>query len=151
MPMSDPPGERPRDIETDIEARRDDLAATLEELQARASPRALVTGVGHALRDESDDVLALAGRAARRNPLAVAMIAAGVAWLAFGPDLSADERDVAPEKRRRRTAARRTRFGPTRSNRPVTSPSEAPSGLRRGAVRSAREERPAAPSSPGPP
>lgn len=97
--MTDVSRERPDQIERDIEARRDDLAATLDALQDRASPRVLAAGVGHALKDEGADVLDAAFRVARRNPVAVAMIAAGVAWLAFGPDTASSQRP------RRRNAA----------------------------------------------
>ena len=99
--MTDGRRERPDDIERDIEARRDDLAATLDALQDRASPRVLAEGVGHALKDEGGDLLEAALRMARRNPVAVAMIAAGVAWLAFGPDTAG------PKTPRRRDPAER--------------------------------------------
>ncbi|RDC69921.1 DUF3618 domain-containing protein [Rhodovulum sp. 12E13] len=101
--MTDGRRERPDEIERDIEARRDDLAATLDALQDRASPRGLAEGVGHALKDEGGEMLDAAIRVARRNPVAVAMIAAGVAWLAFGPDTAG------PQDRRRRDPAERPR------------------------------------------
>ncbi|MEE4119745.1 MAG: DUF3618 domain-containing protein [Paracoccaceae bacterium] len=101
--MTDGRRERPDEIERDIEARRDDLAVTLDALQDRASPRVLAEGVGHALRDEGEDMLIAAARLVRRNPVAVAMIAAGAAWLALGPDMADRQRP------RRRGPAKRAR------------------------------------------
>lgn len=104
--MTDVRRERPDEIERDINARRDDLAATLDALQDRASPRVLAKEVGHALKDEGADMLDAAIRMARRNPVAVAMIAAGVAWLAFGSDAAG------PQRPRRRNAAESRRRHP---------------------------------------
>src|SRR6056297_15724 len=97
MPGTDT--ERPNEIEADIEKRRDELAETLEKLQGRASPKAIAAGAGRALREEGDDLIGQALNMARRSPLAVAVIAAGVAWLAFGPNTAA--RDGRPVRRRR--------------------------------------------------
>ena len=147
MTTTNPKRERPQDIERDIEARREELATTLETLQERASPKVLAEGLGYALRDESGDLLAAASRVARRNPVAVALIAAGAAWLAFGPDLSGA--DGQGQKRRRvARAAGQSRRSPAPSARrpaPATArptPSPAPRSFDRSRV----EARPAPPS-----
>lgn len=116
--MTDGRRERPDDIERDIEARRDDLASTLDALQDRASPRVLAEGVGHALKDEGGDLLDAALRMARRNPVAVAMIAAGVAWLAFGPDTAGPKAPRRRDPAERAEARARKRAAQVRGARP---------------------------------
>ncbi len=143
MTKTDPEHERPQDIERDIEARREELATTLEALHERVSPKGIAEGLGYALRDESGDLLAAAGRVARRNPMAVALIAAGAAWLAFGPDLfdPDDERREQGRLRRpgdRSTAPPRRRATPT-TTRPASTPAP------RSPDRSRVETRPAPP------
>ncbi|MFP4406347.1 DUF3618 domain-containing protein, partial [Rhodosalinus sp.] len=75
--------ETPEAIERDIAERRDALARTLQEVQGRVAPGALAEEAGAALRGSGGELAARAGRVAARNPLAVALILGGVAWLAL--------------------------------------------------------------------
>lgn len=87
---------RPADIEQEIEAIRARLEATLHELEERLSPDRLVSSASHAFRDATvpgplfDDML----DAARRNPVPLLLIGAGVAWIAY--DLLRNQREPAP-------------------------------------------------------
>jgi hypothetical protein len=97
--------ESPEAIERDIAERRDALGRTLEELQSRVAPGALADEAGAALRDTSAELAGKAGRIAARNPLALALILGGVAWLALG------ESGAAPSRSGARKAARRSARG----------------------------------------
>lgn len=74
-----------RNMERDIEETRARLDMTIERLQDRLTPASMLDeAVGYVresqLRDVSDNLLV----AIRQNPVAVALIAAGVGWLLYG-------------------------------------------------------------------
>lgn len=75
--------ESPEEIERDIAARRDALGHTLDTLQTRVAPGALAEEAGAVVRGAGADLVGAAGRMAARNPMAVALILGGVAWLAL--------------------------------------------------------------------
>src|SRR5690606_10446869 len=95
----------PAEIEQDIRVTRTHIDQTLDALQSKLSPRALVDEALHYVRDGGSVVAsnvgtmaANAGRAVRDNPLPAARMCAGVAWLMIGgrrdgrADLSSHER-----------------------------------------------------------
>ncbi|RBI86360.1 hypothetical protein DRV85_06325 [Rhodosalinus halophilus] len=90
-----PDTESPETIARDIAKRRAALAATVEELQSRAAPSALVAAAGEALRKEGPDLAKLTARRLARNPGATAMLLGGLAWLAAGRSQTADTADSA--------------------------------------------------------
>lgn len=95
--------ETPEAIERDIAERRDALARTLQEVQGRVAPGALAEEAGSALRDSGAELAGKARRIAARNPLAVALILGGIAWLALS------ESGAAPSGRSTRKAADRAK------------------------------------------
>jgi hypothetical protein len=129
-------GESPDDIERDMEARREDLAQTLERLQDKVAPERLVQHAAHALQDEGAILARAVLRRAGANPVATAMVAAGLAWLIFGPD----ERALRPAPARTRglrsappaPAVERRRSRPPRG--PVPAGRPAPQAARTGEV-----------------
>ncbi|CAN5717924.1 DUF3618 domain-containing protein [soil metagenome] len=75
----------PEEIENEVEQRRANVEGTLESLKERMSFRRIADEVGTYV--QSDDIQAAFGAAAqkvRNNPVAIALIAAGLGWLAFG-------------------------------------------------------------------
>lgn len=92
-------GERLSDIERDIEARRESLTQTLDELQDRIAPEHLVQGAASALRAEGAVLGRAVLRRARHHPVATAMVAAGLAWLVLAPEQTPNRRT--PTKTRR--------------------------------------------------
>jgi hypothetical protein len=97
---TDPP-KNSREAEREVEAARADLRSSIEEIEARLSPEALVDDALSYLRGDGrrygDAIL----REAKANPLAAIMIGTGVAWLLIGsrrrradaPDWQDDWRD----------------------------------------------------------
>lgn len=71
-------------IERDIEQTQNNISDTVEALQQRLNPRALLDAV---LGDEQNGSQALVA-AAKRNPIAVGLIGAGALWLASGQSQS---------------------------------------------------------------
>lgn len=74
----------PRLIEADIERDRAELAATLDALQNRVSVDALTKEALGLLRTNSANYVSSIDAAVRANPVAVALVGAGLAWLIFG-------------------------------------------------------------------
>lgn len=74
----------PRLIEADIERDRAELAATLDALQNRVSVDALAKEALGLLRTNSAKYVSSIDAAVRANPVAVALVGAGLAWLIFG-------------------------------------------------------------------
>ena len=74
----------PKLIEADIERDRAEFAATLEALQDRVSVDALAQDALGLLRTNSASYIRSVDAAIRGNPLAVALVGAGLAWLVFG-------------------------------------------------------------------
>ncbi|MFP4568862.1 DUF3618 domain-containing protein [Rhodosalinus sp.] len=97
--------ETPEAIERDIAERRDALARTLQEVQGRVAPGALAEEAGAALRGSGAELAGKAGRVAARNPLAIALILGGIAWLAL------NESGAAPSGGSARKAVDRAKRG----------------------------------------
>jgi Protein of unknown function (DUF3618) len=74
----------PRLIEAEIERDRAELAATLDALQNRVSVDALAQEALGLLRTNSASYVTSIDAAVRANPVAVALVGAGLAWLIFG-------------------------------------------------------------------
>jgi hypothetical protein len=91
----------PEAVEREIEERRAEMRDTFEALRGRVAPEELAGRAGDMLRQEGAMLADVAMRRARRNPLAAAMVVAGIAWLVLGPDR------VPPKRRRSAQPVRR--------------------------------------------
>ena len=83
------------ELEREAERVRAQLAGTAEELRARVSPGQIVDDLMTALRDGgASDMLDTLKAQMRANPMAIAMIGGGLAWLMLGrtetPDRSSN-------------------------------------------------------------
>jgi hypothetical protein len=72
------------DIEREVEATRGSLDRTVEALKERMTPGQLVDEVMDAMGGPVQDMASNLGAQIRANPIPLALIGAGVAWLAFG-------------------------------------------------------------------
>lgn len=100
----------PRLIEADIERDRAELAATLDALQDRMSVDALAQEALGLLRTNSASYVTGIDAAVRANPVAVALVGAGLAWLIFGKRRSQEN----PKARRESLLAWEDDGGPAR-------------------------------------
>ena len=73
-----------REIEADLERERADLAETLDELQDRVSVDRMAREALGMIRSNAGSYARSLDSAVRANPLALAVTAAGLAWLMFG-------------------------------------------------------------------
>ena len=80
----------PDDIERDIADERAQLSDTINDLQKKFSVEAIVHDLGDMFRDQGGDLGRMIGRTVGRNPAALALIGAGVAWLWLGQDRNHD-------------------------------------------------------------
>lgn len=81
-------------LESEIEAHRAGVEETLDKLKQRFSVDQVVEDVGQFLGVENvRDTLHAAGQQVRENPMALALIGAGVAWLMMGRGPSASAHD----------------------------------------------------------
>lgn len=88
-----------QDIEREVEQTRGDLDRTVEALKEKMSPGQLLDELGTSLSGMgAGDIMAKLGEQVRANPMAVAMVGAGLAWLVAG------------------------RAGPSRTELPATTP-----------------------------
>lgn len=71
-------------IEADLAKDRATVADTIDALRARLTVDSLIADAGVTLADNIAPLTAALDRTVRANPLAVALIGAGVAWLALG-------------------------------------------------------------------
>jgi hypothetical protein len=79
------------ELEREAERVRAQLAGTAEELRARVSPGQIVDDLMTALRDGgANDMLETLKAQMRANPMAIAMIGGGLAWLMLGRTETAD-------------------------------------------------------------
>ena len=90
------------EIEEDIVHTQNSISDTVDKLKERLSPQSLMNSVLGDDKQGFDQVVSLA----RRNPFAVAMIAAGAAWLATGkeasmPSLGKSKQPVSPDPHHR--------------------------------------------------
>ncbi len=81
-------------LESEIEAHRAGVEETLDKLKQRLSVDQMVDDVGQFLGVENvRDTLHAAGQQVRENPMALALIGAGVAWLMMGRGPTATSSD----------------------------------------------------------
>ena len=74
----------PDEIERDVEQTRESLDRTVEALKGKMSPGQLIDEAMAAFGDGGGQLFANLGSQVRDNPLPVALIGAGVAWLMMG-------------------------------------------------------------------
>lgn len=75
----------PEEIEREVEATRSDLDRTVEALKEKITPGQIVDELMHSFKGGSGgQMLTNLSTQARDNPLPLALIGAGVAWLMFG-------------------------------------------------------------------
>ncbi|WP_210528391.1 DUF3618 domain-containing protein [Rubellimicrobium arenae] len=75
----------PRDIEADLDRERAALADTLDTLSERVSVDNLAKEALGMLKSHAGSATSTIDHAVRANPLAVALIGAGIAWMFVGP------------------------------------------------------------------
>lgn len=78
----------PRDIEADLERERAALADTLDTLSDRVSVDNLAKEALGMLRSRAGSATTTIDHAVRANPVAAALIGAGVAWMFLGPRIT---------------------------------------------------------------
>lgn len=74
----------PDQIEREIERERAELASTVDAIQDRFSPEAIIRGIADGFRDHGGDLGHAVSRSVKQNPLALAVTGVGLAWLMFG-------------------------------------------------------------------
>lgn len=74
----------PRQIEREIEEERSALEQSIEALQSQFSADAIVGQASEYMRTHGQDLVQSASRAAKENPMALALTGIGVAWLIAG-------------------------------------------------------------------
>jgi Protein of unknown function (DUF3618) len=78
----------PRDIEADLERERAALASTLDTLSDRVSVDNLAKEALGMLRSRAGSATTSLDHAVRANPVAAALIGAGIAWMFLGPRIT---------------------------------------------------------------
>ncbi|MFL1461679.1 DUF3618 domain-containing protein [Roseococcus sp. DSY-14] len=101
--ITDPGDKSPAEIEREVEQTRSNVSSTLDELRAKLKPSQMVDEVvGEAVEwvkgSGGTEFARNLGVAIRDNPLPVALIGAGLAWLLF----SGGRSDAAPPRREQR-------------------------------------------------
>ncbi len=74
----------PDEIERDIERERAGLSSTLDDLQERFSIEGVARQLSDQFRDHGGEIGRSVSEAVKRNPVALAVTGAGLAWLMFG-------------------------------------------------------------------
>ncbi len=74
-----------REIERDLERKRDDLRGTIDEALDRMTLEGAWTYAGRYLRDHRSEYGQTVGSVFKEKPLAVGLVAIGMAWIMFGP------------------------------------------------------------------
>lgn len=83
---------RTEQIEDDIARKRAEVSSTIDAIQEKLTPGQMMDQAIHYLRDSgAGDFGANLGRQVRDNPLPVALIGVGVAWLAMGGRARTDD------------------------------------------------------------
>ncbi|MFG6560357.1 DUF3618 domain-containing protein [Sulfitobacter sp. 1A15299] len=82
----------PEEIEREIERERAGLANTLDDLQDRFSVEGIARQFSNQFREHGGDWGRSISDAAKRNPVALALTGAGLAWMMFGSGSSRDRR-----------------------------------------------------------
>lgn len=108
-------------IERDIAAERSQMSDTINDLQKKFSVDGIVGDIGDMFRNQGGDLGRAVTQTVGRNPMAVALVGVGLAWLFIGQDRNRSARsgdepwDRAPDGRRP-TREGRTEMGGTRGN-----------------------------------
>jgi ElaB/YqjD/DUF883 family membrane-anchored ribosome-binding protein len=91
--MTDRAGEkRPEEIEDEIARTRADMDSTLDAIQRRLSPSELVDqAMNYVKQNGAQEMLGGLGRAVRDNPVPIALIGLGCAWLLYSTATSRRE------------------------------------------------------------
>ena len=95
------------DIERDIENERAQMSDTINDLQQKFSLDAITDDLGHMVRDLSDDFGRTISRTVGRNPAAMVVVGAGLAWLVLGANRNVSGSHGAARASRRRDVAQR--------------------------------------------
>ena len=74
----------PEQIERELEEHRAEISRTIEAIQYKITPGQLATDAYGYVRDSSGDFVKNLGTAAKSNPVPVALIGLGIAWLMLG-------------------------------------------------------------------
>ena len=85
----------PDEIERDSAEERTRLSNTINDFQKKFSVESIVNDVGDMFRDQSSDLSRMVTRTVGRNPAAVALIGAGLAWLLIGRGQQDDDAETA--------------------------------------------------------
>ena len=90
------------DIERDIVNERAHMSDTFNHLQQKFSVDAITDDLGHMVREFGDDLGRTISRTVGRNPAAMVVVGAGLAWLILGANrnLSGGQRNVRTNSRR---------------------------------------------------
>ncbi len=80
--MTDTP-RSPEEIEREIETERSQLQRTIDDLQDRLSLDGLMRSVTDSVTDNATDIGQTVARTVQRNPVPIALVGAGLAWLAI--------------------------------------------------------------------
>ncbi|PZX38025.1 uncharacterized protein DUF3618 [Roseinatronobacter thiooxidans] len=95
------------DIERDIENERAQMSDTINDLQQKFSLDAITDDLGHMVRDLSDDFGRTISRTVGRNPAAMVVVGAGLAWLVLGANRNVSGSHGAARASRPRNFAQR--------------------------------------------
>lgn len=90
-------GREPEQLERTADRLRADLDRTLDALERRLSPSQLLDRSLAYLRDHGGDLAHTVGDTVRRNPVPIALAAAGIGWLIVSATRSREPIDVTPE------------------------------------------------------
>jgi hypothetical protein len=120
MSPSDTTPRSSEEAERDVAEARADLRSSIEELEDRFSPEAIVNDAIAYFRGDGSGYGAAIAREARANPLAALMVAAGLTWLVVGAG-----RRAPPRRPARRPGPAPD---PYRGERPMVDPAASPVG-----------------------
>jgi ElaB/YqjD/DUF883 family membrane-anchored ribosome-binding protein len=81
----------PEEIEREIRSTEVDIARALDLIQEKVSPGAVIDAVVRASRENGAEFASNFGRSVRDNPMPIALIGAGIAWLVISQ--RSDDRD----------------------------------------------------------
>ncbi|KQW67005.1 hypothetical protein ASE17_19705 [Phenylobacterium sp. Root77] len=84
------------DIEREVETARNDLDRTVEALKDKMTPGQLIDEISRSFKGSgAGDMMGTLGGQVRENPMAIAMIGAGMAWLMMGKSDQASNNESA--------------------------------------------------------
>jgi hypothetical protein len=86
MPTDDTNGNRrsPEEIERELEQTRDEIGRTLEAIQYKITPGQLASDAYGYMRGNTTEFARNLGVAAKNNPVPIALMSIGLAWLVMG-------------------------------------------------------------------